>query len=94
MPISQPLSIAVAATLGAYGVTLVVLGASRAPERRGRPRAPCDLVPDFILPAGQVDDALIVSFALRSVLRGAGKYLVREHWPGPQQSLRAICRLV
>ena len=54
---------------------------------------PFDLVPDFIPLAGQLDDALIVVLALRGILLGAGDYLVREHWPGPQQSLRVICEL-
>ncbi len=54
---------------------------------------PFDLVPDFIPVAGQLDDALVVALVLRVVLRGAGRALLEEHWPGPQPSLRVIARL-
>jgi uncharacterized membrane protein YkvA (DUF1232 family) len=54
---------------------------------------PFDLVPDFIPIAGQLDDAILVAVVLRSVLRGSGAGIVREHWPGPEQSLRLILRL-
>ena len=54
---------------------------------------PFDLVPDFIPVAGQVDDAVILALVLRSVLRSGGERLVREHWPGPEQSLALILRL-
>lgn len=54
---------------------------------------PFDLVPDFIPVAGQLDDAVLVAFVLRSVLREAGPDLVREHWPGPAASLGAMLRL-
>ena len=54
---------------------------------------PIDLVPDFIPVAGQLDDAILVALALRSLVRGAGPQLIREHWPGPEESLRAVLRL-
>jgi uncharacterized membrane protein YkvA (DUF1232 family) len=54
---------------------------------------PFDLVPDFIPVAGQLDDAILVAFVLRSVLRGSGAALVRQHWPGPEQSLGFVLRL-
>jgi uncharacterized membrane protein YkvA (DUF1232 family) len=53
---------------------------------------PIDLVPDFVPIAGQLDDAIIVAVVLRSVLRAAGEAPIREHWPGPPQSLELILR--
>lgn len=52
-----------------------------------------DLIPDFIPVTGQLNDAIIVAVVLRSVLRGSGPDLVREHWTGPTSSLRAMLRL-
>jgi uncharacterized membrane protein YkvA (DUF1232 family) len=54
---------------------------------------PLDLVPDFIPIVGQLDDAIIVAVVLRTVLRAAGTDLIREHWPGPETSLRTLLRL-
>ncbi|MGZ4267911.1 MAG: YkvA family protein [Solirubrobacteraceae bacterium] len=54
---------------------------------------PIDLVPDFIPVAGQLDDAILVALVLRAVLRASGPGLLREHWPGPQQSLRVVQQL-
>ena len=54
---------------------------------------PIDLVPDFIPVAGQLDDAIIVAFVLRTVLRGGGRELLHDHWPGPSSSLDLISRL-
>ena len=53
---------------------------------------PFDLVPDFIPVAGQLDDALVVALALRSVARGSREVL-REHWPGSAAGLALLLRL-
>jgi uncharacterized membrane protein YkvA (DUF1232 family) len=54
---------------------------------------PIDLVPDVIPVAGQLDDAIIAAYVLRSVLRASGPDLLFEHWPGPPASLNVLLRL-
>jgi uncharacterized membrane protein YkvA (DUF1232 family) len=54
---------------------------------------PIDLVPDFIPVAGQLDDAIVVGLVLRLILRSGGKDLLREHWPGPDESFNVVNRL-
>jgi uncharacterized membrane protein YkvA (DUF1232 family) len=54
---------------------------------------PFDLVPDFIPVAGQLDDAILVAFVLRRVVRRTGPELIRELWPGPEPGLRLVLRL-
>jgi uncharacterized membrane protein YkvA (DUF1232 family) len=53
---------------------------------------PFDIVPDFVPVAGQLDDAIIVVWALRIVLRGAGREALVEHWPGPERSLELLLK--
>jgi uncharacterized membrane protein YkvA (DUF1232 family) len=54
---------------------------------------PFDLVPDFIPVVGQVDDAIAVALVLRTLLRGAGRDVIVEHWPRPERSLRMVLAL-
>ena len=78
-----------------------LLGDPRVPRRKkallvaltGYLALPFDLVPDFIPVAGQLDDVVVVALVLRSLLRGGGESLVREHWPGPESSLSLVLRL-
>ena len=53
---------------------------------------PFDLIPDFVPVAGQLDDAVLVAFVLRRIVR-ANPDLIREHWPGPPSSLGFVLRL-
>lgn len=79
-----------------------LLGDARVPRRAkvvlwlcvGYLALPFDLVPDFIPVAGVIDDAVIVALVLRFSLRSSGPALITEHWPGPQQSLDTLLRLV
>lgn len=54
---------------------------------------PIDLVPDFIPVAGYADDALLVAWVLRSVVRVAGPEALERHWPGTPQGLATVRRL-
>jgi uncharacterized membrane protein YkvA (DUF1232 family) len=53
---------------------------------------PIDLVPDVIPIAGQLDDVVVVALVLRLVLRGGGRELLDELWPGPPESLAVVTR--
>jgi uncharacterized membrane protein YkvA (DUF1232 family) len=54
---------------------------------------PIDLIPDFIPVLGYADDAIIVTWTLRSVARRVGIDELRRHWPGSEDGFQALCRL-
>jgi uncharacterized membrane protein YkvA (DUF1232 family) len=55
--------------------------------------SPLDLVPDFIPVIGYADDVVVVAWALRSVVRRAGREALVRHWPGEPAGLAAVSRL-
>ncbi len=54
---------------------------------------PFDVIPDFIPVVGYLDDAVVLAWALRRIVRAAGPVVVREQWPGPARSLELVLRL-
>ncbi len=55
--------------------------------------SPIDLVPDFVPVLGYADDLVVVAWALRSVVRRAGRDALARHWPGERAGLAAVGRL-
>jgi uncharacterized membrane protein YkvA (DUF1232 family) len=54
---------------------------------------PFDLIPDFVPVVGYADDAVIVAWTLRAVVRRAGPAALERHWPGGQEGLAVVRRL-
>ena len=55
--------------------------------------SPIDLSPDFLPVIGQLDDAVLAVLAVRSVVRGAGRDVVAELWPGSPAGLAVVLRV-
>ena len=55
--------------------------------------SPVDLVPDVVPVLGYADDAVLVVWVLRSVVRRAGVEAIHAHWPGTPDGLRSLERL-
>ena len=54
---------------------------------------PIDIVPDVLPVIGYADDAVVVVWALRSVMRSAGLEALERHWPGTPRGLRTVTAL-
>ncbi len=52
--------------------------------------SPIDLLPDVIPVVGQVDDVILLVFALNHLVRTAGEHVIRDHWDGDRDVLEVI----
>jgi uncharacterized membrane protein YkvA (DUF1232 family) len=55
--------------------------------------SPIDLVPDVLPVVGYADDAVLVAWVLRSVVRRAGDAALARCWPGTPAGLAVVRRL-
>jgi|SRR5688572_3304044 uncharacterized membrane protein YkvA (DUF1232 family) len=51
---------------------------------------PFDVVPDWLPVLGQVDDVVILTVGVRSLLRRVPEHVLREHWAGEHRILEAV----
>ena len=52
--------------------------------------APIDLIPDFVIGIGHLDDVVLVSLAIDHLLSGTDEAIVREHWDGSRDALDLV----
>jgi uncharacterized membrane protein YkvA (DUF1232 family) len=51
---------------------------------------PFDIIPDGIPVLGQVDDVVLITVGVRTVLRRVPEAIIREHWSGEDRILEAV----
>jgi uncharacterized membrane protein YkvA (DUF1232 family) len=51
---------------------------------------PLDVIPDFIPGIGQIDDLVMIAFALDQMLNRVPDEVVREHWEGDEDVLQVL----
>ena len=56
--------------------------------------SPIDVIPDMVPGVGQLDDIIIVAFALDHLLNRIPAELVKEHWDGDEDVLEVVRHVV
>ena len=51
---------------------------------------PFDVVPDWMPVLGQVDDVVMLTVGVRTILRQVPEHVIQEHWTGERRILEAI----
>jgi uncharacterized membrane protein YkvA (DUF1232 family) len=54
---------------------------------------PIDIIPDVFPVVGWADDAILVAWVVRSVVRRSGPEALARNWPGPPDGLEVVKRL-
>lgn len=52
--------------------------------------SPIDLIPDFVVGFGKLDDIVVLSVAVNHLMAGADGHIVEEHWDGSVDSLDLV----
>ena len=52
--------------------------------------SPIDLIPDFVIGFGKLDDLILSAVAIQHLIESAGPEIVAEHWDGSDASLDLI----
>jgi len=52
--------------------------------------APIDLIPNFVIGIGRLDDIVLGSLAINHLMAGAHDEVVREHWDGTEDGLDLV----
>lgn len=51
---------------------------------------PIDVVPDWLPVLGQVDDVVVLTVGVRTLLRQVPEPILREHWTGERRILESV----
>jgi uncharacterized membrane protein YkvA (DUF1232 family) len=51
---------------------------------------PVDIVPDWIPVLGQLDDVMLLTLGVRTLLRRVPEKILREHWSGERRVLESL----
>ncbi len=52
--------------------------------------SPVDVIPDFLPGLGQIDDVVIIAFALDQILNRVPEQVVFDHWEGDEDVLQVV----
>ncbi len=52
--------------------------------------SPIDLIPDFVVGLGKLDDIVVLSVAIDHLMAGADQAIIEEHWDGSIDSLDLV----